>query len=51
VISNLALLDAPFLNHRVQWIEGPMAGESAALLQEFFRQRRAAGGSGAGSRS
>jgi tRNA(adenine34) deaminase len=47
VISNLALLDAPFLNHRVEWSEGPMAGESAALLQGFFRQRRGVDASGA----
>ncbi|MFM7275870.1 MAG: tRNA adenosine(34) deaminase TadA [Gammaproteobacteria bacterium] len=40
VASNLCLLDAPFLNHRVTWEEGVCAPESAALLQGFFRARR-----------
>ena len=33
-------LDRDFYNHRVQWQQGPLAEESAALLQEFFRSRR-----------
>jgi tRNA(adenine34) deaminase len=43
VLSNLQLLDAPFLNHRVRWEEGPLHDEAAALMQAFFRRRRAAG--------
>ena len=43
VLSNLQLLDAPFLNHRVRWEEGPLAEDAAALMQAFFRRRRAAG--------
>jgi tRNA(adenine34) deaminase len=42
VVSNLRLLDAPFLNHRVAWEEGACAVQATALLQEFFRARRAA---------
>lgn len=34
------LLEDPRLNHRVAPIRGVMAGESAALLREFFRARR-----------
>lgn len=40
VASNLGLLEAPFLNHRVVWEEGDCAAESAVLLQDFFRARR-----------
>ena len=35
------LLRHPRLNHRVNVVSGVMAAESAALLQEFFRARRA----------
>jgi tRNA(adenine34) deaminase len=41
VASNLQLLDAPFLNHRVEWNEGVRATEAADLLRDFFRARRA----------
>ena len=34
------LLEDPRLNHRVTPIRGVLAGESAALLREFFRSRR-----------
>jgi tRNA(adenine34) deaminase len=34
------LLEDPRLNHRVTPIRGLLAGESAGLLREFFRQRR-----------
>lgn len=34
------LLEDPRLNHRVRPITGVLAGESAALLREFFRARR-----------
>jgi tRNA(adenine34) deaminase len=40
ICSNGATLDAAYYNHRVQWEEGPLADESAALLQSFFRARR-----------
>ncbi len=46
VVSNLQLLDAPFLNHRLRWEEGPLAEEASGLMQAFFRGRRS-GGSGA----
>lgn len=35
------LLRHPRLNHRATVVSGVMANESAALLQEFFRARRA----------
>ena len=31
---------APWYNHRVEWIGGILADESAARLQLFFQQRR-----------
>ena len=40
ICSNCDTLDAAYYNHRVQWEEGPLADESAALLQSFFRARR-----------
>jgi len=40
VVSTAALLDNPALNHAIQWQEGVMADESAALLKAFFRARR-----------
>jgi tRNA(adenine34) deaminase len=40
VESNGQLLDAPYLNHRVQWQGGVCAERSARLLQDFFRGRR-----------
>ena len=43
IASNLQLLDAAFLNHRVRWEEGPCALEAATLMQEFFRSRRKSG--------
>ncbi len=33
-------LDADYYNHKVDWEEGLLAEESAARLQDFFRQRR-----------
>lgn len=41
VASNIGLLDAPFLNHRTSWREGPFGEEAAQLLRAFFRERRA----------
>jgi tRNA(adenine34) deaminase len=40
VASNGQLLDADYLNHRVQWHEGVLAAEAASLMKDFFRQRR-----------
>ena len=40
ICSNCDILDSAFYNHRVLWEEGPLAVESAALLQAFFRARR-----------
>ena len=40
ICSNCETLDAAYYNHRVQWEEGLLAEESAALLQSFFRERR-----------
>ena len=40
VASNLELLDAPFLNHRVAWTEGVCEDEAATLMRQFFRRRR-----------
>lgn len=40
VRSLYRLLEDPRLNHRLTPIRGVMAGESAALLREFFRARR-----------
>ncbi|MDT8427278.1 MAG: tRNA adenosine(34) deaminase TadA [Pseudomonadales bacterium] len=40
VVSQRQLLDQTAFNHQLQWQEGPLAAESAALLKEFFRQRR-----------
>ena len=38
--SQMGLLDAPFLNHRVTVTEGVGAEESADLLRSFFAARR-----------
>ncbi len=43
VESNLRFLEAPFLNHRVRWDEGPLGDEATALMQAFFRSRRGTG--------
>lgn len=37
------LFDLPGLNHRCEIVPGVMRDESLALLQDFFRQRRAEG--------
>lgn len=42
VVSSAAILDHPALNHTVAWQEGLLSDESAALLQNFFRERRVA---------
>ncbi len=38
--SALNLLDSPFANHRTRIVSGVMRGEAAALLDEFFAERR-----------
>ena len=40
VLSNLAALDRPGLNHRVSWLGGVREAECATLLQSFFAGRR-----------
>ncbi len=40
VKSQLALLDQPFLNHRVLHEGGVMASECGALLSDFFKRKR-----------
>ena len=40
VRSIMQLLDHPQLNHKVEVRAGVLAGRSAEMLQEFFRQRR-----------
>ena len=40
VCSRGEALSADYYNHSVAWEEGLLAEESAARLQEFFRQRR-----------
>ena len=40
VCSQHPLLDAPWLNHRVFWQGGVLAGESSDRLQRFFKARR-----------
>lgn len=40
IVSQLQLLDQPFLNHRVAYEGGVLAEECGALLSAFFRSRR-----------
>jgi tRNA(adenine34) deaminase len=40
VRSKFRLADSELLNHRVEVVEGPLAPECVALLQEFFARRR-----------
>lgn len=40
VCNALALTDAPFLNHRIDWTGGILEIECASLLQNFFKRRR-----------
>lgn len=44
VSSVLKVLNHPAMNHRVDVRAGVLAGRCAALLQEFFRERRPARG-------
>ena len=43
VTSCMALLDQPWLNHRVAWQGGVLAEECSGMLAHFFRQRRSGG--------
>ena len=40
VMSNASLLDASFINHKVNYSQGPLATQSSELLKSFFRSRR-----------
>ena len=40
VRSKFRIADSELLNHRVEVVEGVLAAESTALLQEFFQSRR-----------
>jgi tRNA(adenine34) deaminase len=40
VCSRANALAADYFNHQVSWQEGPLAAESAAILQAFFKARR-----------
>jgi len=40
VCHALQLSDAPFLNHRVEWIGGVLEADCADLLSDFFKTRR-----------
>ena len=46
-VSRFAILQTAELNHRPQIVTGVLAGECAALLKDFFRQRRQENKSGA----
>jgi tRNA(adenine34) deaminase len=41
VRSKFQIADSPLLNHRVAIVEGVLGAESTAMLQRFFRRRRA----------
>ena len=40
VMSNASLLDADFINHKVNYSQGPLASQSSELLKSFFQARR-----------
>ena len=40
VCSTCRLLDEPWYNHRVEWLEGVLADDSATRLRAFFQARR-----------
>ena len=40
VMSNASLLDASFINHKVNYSQGPLASQSSEFLKSFFRARR-----------
>lgn len=43
VRSVMRALDHPSLNHRVEIVDGVLAGQSRALMKRFFRERREKG--------
>ncbi len=43
VVSGLAALNHPSLNHLVEVVDGVLADESRAVIQRFFRTRRSRG--------
>ena len=40
VESQLALLNQPFFNHKMAWLGGVLADESAEKLKQFFKNKR-----------
>lgn len=40
ICSTCSLLEEPWYNHKVDWLEGVLAEESSERLQAFFRARR-----------
>ena len=46
--SSVNALDSPGLNHRFLVTSGVLADECRSIIQEFFRDKRRAGGPGAG---
>ncbi|MBE8215691.1 MAG: tRNA adenosine(34) deaminase TadA [Endozoicomonadaceae bacterium] len=40
VCSQQQYFDSPYLNHKVDWLDGVMAEESRDLMQGFFKNRR-----------
>ncbi len=40
LVSRMRLLEEPVFNHKVDWIEGIRAEESAQLLTDYFRGKR-----------
>ena len=46
LVSTARLLDIPQLNHRFTVTSGVLEDESRDLIQQFFREKRRAGGSG-----
>jgi len=40
VCSTCQMLDEPWYNHKVAWVENVLAEESSARLREFFQARR-----------
>lgn len=40
ICSTCRMLDEPWLNHKVSWLGGVLAEQSASRLREFFQARR-----------
>lgn len=40
VCSAFNIIDAPMMNHRIEWGEGVLAEKSSILLKNFFAERR-----------